>query len=135
MASLLPPPGTAVFRRFTPESLVEIERLKEERKKAAQVDGHEEEESVAPHADLEAGKSLPLIYGDPPPELLNTPLEDLDPFYKAQSTFVVVSKGNTIYRFNAEPACYILSPFSLVRRGAIRILIHSYPLSFQLVSL
>ena len=42
-------------------------------------------------------------------------------------TFVVVTKGNTIYRFNAEPACYILSPFSPVRRGAIKILIHSYP--------
>ncbi len=88
MATLLPPPGTDVFRRFTRESLVEIERLKEEIKKAAQVGGHEEEkeeeELEAPHADLEAGKSLPLIYGDPPPELLNTPLEDLDPFYKAQ---------------------------------------------------
>lgn len=42
-------------------------------------------------------------------------------------TFVVITKGNTIYRFNAEPACYILSPFSPVRRGAIKILIHSYP--------
>uniref|UniRef100_A0AAR2JFY4 Sodium channel protein n=1 Tax=Pygocentrus nattereri TaxID=42514 RepID=A0AAR2JFY4_PYGNA len=42
-------------------------------------------------------------------------------------TFIVISKGNTIYRFNAEPACYILSPFNPVRRGAIKILIHSYP--------
>uniref|UniRef100_UPI0037E93F19 sodium channel protein type 4 subunit alpha A n=1 Tax=Semicossyphus pulcher TaxID=241346 RepID=UPI0037E93F19 len=125
MAPLLPPPGTA-FRRFTQESLAEIERLKEERKKAPEVEGHEDEENAAPHADLEAGKSLPMIYGDPPPELLNTPLEDLDPFYKAQSTFIVITKGNTIFRFNAEPACYILSPFSLVRRGAIKILIHSF---------
>lgn len=37
----------------------------------------------------------------------------------------MITKGNTIFRFNAEPACYILSPFSLVRRGAIKILIHS----------
>lgn len=87
MATLLPPPGTDVFRLFTQQSLAEIERLKEETKKAAGVGGkeEEEEESVGPNADLEAGKSLPLIYGDPPPELLNTPLEDLDPFYKAQS--------------------------------------------------
>ncbi|NXY14967.1 SCN4A protein, partial [Atrichornis clamosus] len=35
-----------------------------------------------PSSDLEAGKNLPLIYGDPPPELIGTPLEDLDPFYK-----------------------------------------------------
>lgn len=91
MATLLPPPGTDVFRRFTQESLVEIERLKEESKKAAEVAGQEDEEPLAPHADLEAGKSLPLIYGDPPPELLNTPLEDLDPFYKAQSVSLSTS--------------------------------------------
>ncbi|NXK13642.1 SCN4A protein, partial [Herpetotheres cachinnans] len=35
-----------------------------------------------PRSDLEAGKNLPLIYGDPPLELIGTPLEDLDPFYK-----------------------------------------------------
>ncbi|NXJ12970.1 SCN4A protein, partial [Odontophorus gujanensis] len=35
-----------------------------------------------PNSDLEAGKNLPLIYGDPPLELIGTPLEDLDPFYK-----------------------------------------------------
>lgn len=87
MATLLPPPGTDVFRLFTQQSLAEIERLKEETKKAAEVGGKEaeDEEPAGPNADLEAGKSLPLIYGDPPPELLNTPLEDLDPFYKAQS--------------------------------------------------
>uniref|UniRef100_A0A3Q0RKW6 Sodium channel protein n=1 Tax=Amphilophus citrinellus TaxID=61819 RepID=A0A3Q0RKW6_AMPCI len=127
MAPLLPPPGTDTFRPFTRESLAKIKRLKEERKKAAEVEADEEEEPATPNADLEAGKNLPLIYGDPPPELLNTPLEDIDPFYETQKTFIVISKGNTIYRFNAEPACYILSPFSLVRRGAIKILIHSYP--------
>ncbi|KAK7919343.1 hypothetical protein WMY93_010627 [Mugilogobius chulae] len=128
MAILLPPPGTELFRPFTQESLEEIKRLEEESKKAAAVEGHEEEDSEGPNPDLEAGKSLPLIFGDPPSELLNTPLEDIDPFYKAQKTFIVVTKGNTIYRFSAEPACYILSPFSRVRRGAIKILIHSYPL-------
>lgn len=84
MATILPPPGTDVFRHFTQKSLAEIDRLTEERKKAAEAGGHKEEEPVTPNADLEAGKCLPLIYGDPPPELLNTPLEDLDPFYKAQ---------------------------------------------------
>uniref|UniRef100_A0A3B3XFN9 Sodium channel protein n=1 Tax=Poecilia mexicana TaxID=48701 RepID=A0A3B3XFN9_9TELE len=102
MANLLPPPGIAVFRPFTQESLAEIKRLAEERKKSAEAEDHDGGEPVGPHPDLEAGKSLPLIYGDPPSELLNTPLEDLDPFYKAQNTFVVISKGNTIYRFNAD---------------------------------
>lgn len=47
-------------------------------------------------------------------------------------TFVVITRGNTIFRFNAEPACYILTPFSVVRRGAIKILIHSYPFTLWL---
>ncbi|KAL7869921.1 hypothetical protein AOLI_G00139090 [Acnodon oligacanthus] len=110
MASLVPPTGREAFRRFTPESLAEIERLIQERKSENQVEGAEPEPQ-APSSDLEAGKNLPMIYGDPPEDLLNTPLEDIDPFYKAQKTFIVISKGNTIYRFNAEPACYILSPY------------------------
>uniref|UniRef100_A0A3B4D6Y8 Sodium channel protein n=1 Tax=Pygocentrus nattereri TaxID=42514 RepID=A0A3B4D6Y8_PYGNA len=126
MASLVPPTGREAFRRFTPESLAEIERLIQERKSEKQVEGAEPEPK-APSGDLEAGKNLPMIYGDAPEDLLNTPLEDIDPFYKTQKTFIVISKGNTIYRFNAEPACYILSPFNPVRRGAIKILIHSYP--------
>ncbi|CAB1341534.1 unnamed protein product, partial [Coregonus sp. 'balchen'] len=72
-----------------------------------------EEDLPKPAVDLEAGKALPFIYGDPPPELFNTPLEELDPFYKSHKTFIVITKGNTIFRFNAEPACYILTPFKL----------------------
>ncbi|KAM8887665.1 sodium channel protein type 4 subunit alpha A [Synchiropus picturatus] len=135
MATMLPPPGTNAFCHFTPESLAAIERLQEERKKAKEVQCNDDEEVSGPHADLEAGKSLPMIYGDPPPEMINTPLEDLDPFYEAQKTFVVISKGNTIYRFNAEPACYILSPFSVVRRGAIKILIHSLFSMFIMITI
>ncbi|XP_051523510.1 sodium channel protein type 4 subunit alpha A-like isoform X2 [Myxocyprinus asiaticus] len=125
MASLLPPTGTNVFRRFTPESLAEIERLIHEKISREEAEG-DDEEPQAPSRDLEAGKSLPMICCDPPKDLLNTPLEDIDPFYKAQKTFIVISKGNTIYRFSAEPALFIISPFSPVRRGAIKILIHSY---------
>ncbi|MCJ8738274.1 hypothetical protein PDJAM_G00033870, partial [Pangasius djambal] len=125
MAKKVPTTGIEVFRRFTPESLAEIERLIEEQKIRKEVEDVEpEKEPTAPSSDLEAGKSLPMIYGDPPGELLNTPLEDIDPFYKAQKTFIIISKGNTIYRFNAEPSCYVISPFNLVRRAAMRILIH-----------
>lgn len=91
MAPLLPPRRTNAFRPFTRELLAEAERLKEERQKA-DVEGHDEEEPTAPNADMEAGKSLPMIFGDPPSELLNTPLEDLDPFYKAQNA---VSRGTS----------------------------------------
>ncbi|XP_030629759.1 sodium channel protein type 4 subunit alpha A [Chanos chanos] len=125
MASLLSPTGSGVFRHFTPESLAEIERRIEEKKSGQEVE-EAEPELVGPSSDLEAGKSLPMIYGDAPADMLNTPLEDIDPFFKAKKTFIVLSKGNTIFRFNAEPACLILSPFNPIRRGAIRILIHKY---------
>ncbi|KAG9267425.1 sodium channel protein type 4 subunit alpha A-like [Astyanax mexicanus] len=133
MANLVPPTGREAFRRFTPESLAKIERLIQEQKEH-EVEGVEPE-PTAPSSDLEAGKTLPMIYGDPPDELLNTPLEDIDPFYSAQKTFIVISKGNTIFRFNAEPACYILSPFNLVRRGAIKILIHSLFSMFIMITI
>ncbi|XP_046888496.1 sodium channel protein type 4 subunit alpha A [Hypomesus transpacificus] len=135
MATLLPPTGSDAFRRFTPDSLAEIERLMEKRKRDAEVKGYVDNGPLAPSKDLEAGKSLPMIYGDAPSEVLNTPLEDLDPFYKTQKTFIVITKGNTIFRFNAEPACHILSPFSLVRRGAIKILIHSLFSMFIMITI
>ncbi|XP_018620019.1 sodium channel protein type 4 subunit alpha B isoform X2 [Scleropages formosus] len=138
MARLLPPTGSDVFRRFTPESLAEIERRMAEEKAEQELKKHvevAEEDLPKPSADLEAGKTLPFIYGDPPPELLNVPLEELDPYYKAQKTFIVITKGNTIYRFNAEPACYILSPFSILRRGAIRVLIHPLFSMFIMVTI
>uniref|UniRef100_A0A8C7M5T3 Sodium channel protein n=1 Tax=Oncorhynchus kisutch TaxID=8019 RepID=A0A8C7M5T3_ONCKI len=111
MVALLPPTGTDVFRHFTLESLVEIDRRMAE------------EDLPKPAVDLETGKILPFIYGDPPCELFNTPLEELDPFYKSHKTFIVITKRNTIFRFNAEPACYILTPFSILRRGSIKMLI------------
>uniref|UniRef100_A0A672ZTB6 Sodium voltage-gated channel alpha subunit 4 n=1 Tax=Sphaeramia orbicularis TaxID=375764 RepID=A0A672ZTB6_9TELE len=133
MAPLLPPVGAEVFRPFTAASLEEIERRHQEeekqqqRRKEKNIEVHPED-LPKPASDLEAGKPLPFIYGDPPPELLNTPLEELDPFYQSQKTFIVLGKGNVLYRFNAEPACFLLSPFSPLRTFAIRILIHSYPL-------
>uniref|UniRef100_A0A674AUE2 Sodium channel protein n=1 Tax=Salmo trutta TaxID=8032 RepID=A0A674AUE2_SALTR len=117
MAPLLPPTGADAFRRFTPESLAEIERLMEEKRIAAEVEGYVDDGPSEPSKDLEAGKSLPMIFGDAPTAMLNTPLEDIDPFYKAKKTFIVITKGNTIFRFNAESACYILSPFNHLRRG------------------
>lgn len=85
MAKMVPITGINAFRRFTPESLAEIERLINEQKIRKEVEGAAPETApTAPSRDLEAEKILPMIYGDPPGELLNTPLEDIDPFYKAQ---------------------------------------------------
>nr|XP_046249004.1 sodium channel protein type 4 subunit alpha B-like [Scatophagus argus] len=129
MASLLPPVGTDVFRRFTQASLTEIQRRHEaeekERENRKWNKEVEEKDRFKPASDLEAGKPLPFFYGDPPPELLNTPLEELDPYYQSQKTFIVLSKGNIIHRFNAEPACYLLRPSNPLRTVAIKILSHS----------
>lgn len=89
-APLLAPPGPDSFRKFTPESLVVLEqRIQEEKnKKPPKQDSSyrddDDENKPKPNSDLEAGKSLPFIYGDIPDGMVATPLEDLDPFYLNQ---------------------------------------------------
>ncbi|KAM6114971.1 sodium channel protein type 4 subunit alpha [Phoenicopterus ruber ruber] len=128
MAGLPHIPGPENLRPFTPASLAAIEQRIAEAEalkvKQKQMELPEEEE-LKPSSNLEAGKNLPLIYGDPPLELIGTPLEDLDPFYKDKKTFIVLNKGKSIFRFSATPALYLLGPFHPVRRGAIKVLIHS----------
>uniref|UniRef100_A0A8C3CPE4 Sodium channel protein n=1 Tax=Cairina moschata TaxID=8855 RepID=A0A8C3CPE4_CAIMO len=123
MAGLPHIPGPENLRPFTPESLAAIEQCIAEAEalkiKRQQVELPEEEE-LKPSSDLEAGKNLPLIYGDPPVEL--QPLEDLDPFYKDKKTFIVLNKGKSIFRFSATPALYLLGPFHPIRRGAIKVM-------------
>ncbi len=83
-----------IFRLFTKESLVRIERRiadekAAEEERAALAAEHEneekkEEEKQRPDADLEQGKPLPATYlkkFDFPPELYGKPIEDLDPYY------------------------------------------------------
>uniref|UniRef100_A0A8C5GXU1 Sodium channel protein n=1 Tax=Gouania willdenowi TaxID=441366 RepID=A0A8C5GXU1_GOUWI len=134
-APILATPGPHSFKKFTPESLANIEkRINEEKNKkppkprsdSSHRDTSDENEPK-PNRDLEAGKSLPFIYGDVPDGMAATPLEDLDPFYVNKKTFIVINKGKTIFRFSATPSLYIISPFNLFRRIAIKILIHSYP--------
>lgn len=88
-APLIAPPGPHSFKKFTPESLANIEkRIQEEKNKkppkprsdSSHRDTSDENEQK-PNSDLEAGKSLPFIYGDIPKGMVATPLEDLDPFY------------------------------------------------------
>nr|XP_046263562.1 sodium channel protein type 4 subunit alpha B-like [Scatophagus argus] len=129
MAAMLLPTGPDGLRRFTRESLAALEqRIAEEQAKNAKVchDAHRNTEPSKPRPDLEAGKQLPRIYGDIPPELIGLPLEDIDPFYyKNQRTFIVLNKGKAIFRFSATSALYIFSPFHFIRSIAIKILVHS----------
>ncbi|XP_070585018.1 sodium channel protein type 5 subunit alpha-like isoform X2 [Erythrolamprus reginae] len=129
MADFLLPLGTNNFHRFTPESLSEIEKriaakiAKDTKQEYREQSG--EEEKLRAQFDLQACKKLPDIYGSPPSELIGDPLEDIDPFYRDHKTFIVLNKGKTIFRFSATPALYILTPFHLIRRIAIKILVHS----------
>ncbi|KAA0713035.1 Sodium channel protein type 8 subunit alpha [Triplophysa tibetana] len=88
-AQLLAPPGPDSFKRFTPESLANIEkRIAEEKKKKpvkprsdSSHRDDDDDNKPKPSSDLEAGKSVPFIYGDVPSSMLAVPLEDLDPYY------------------------------------------------------
>ncbi|XP_073097701.1 sodium channel protein type 9 subunit alpha isoform X4 [Manis javanica] len=125
--ALLPPPRPQSFVFFTKQSLALIEqRIAEGKTKEPREEKKdEEEERPKPSGDLEAGKQLPFIYGDIPPHMVSEPLEDLDPYYADKKTFIVLNKGKAIFRFNATPALYVLSPFSPLRRISIKILVHS----------
>lgn len=84
MAQLLVPPGPDSYRLFTRESLLAIERrIAEEnaKKPKGEKRKRKDENELKPKTGLEAGKSLPLIYGDIPKGMVMTPLEDLDPYY------------------------------------------------------
>lgn len=77
------PLGPESLRPFTRESQAAIERrvMEEEARQQRNKQMEIEEPEQKPCSDLEAGKSLPLIYGDPPPEVIGIPLEELDPYY------------------------------------------------------
>ena len=70
------------------------------------------------------GNDLPRRYGEFPQEFASTPICDIDPYYLDKKTFIVISKGGTIFRFSAEKALYLLSPFHPIRRIAIHVLTH-----------
>uniref|UniRef100_A0A8C1J4E5 Sodium channel protein n=1 Tax=Cyprinus carpio TaxID=7962 RepID=A0A8C1J4E5_CYPCA len=118
-APLVAPPGPDSFKYFTRESLCEIEkRIAEEKAKPppkpdSSYRDDDDENKPKHNTDLEAGKSLPFIYGDIPPGMVATPLEDLDPYYMNKKTFIVLNRGKTIFRFSATPSLYMISPFNL----------------------
>ncbi|XP_069717266.1 sodium channel protein type 1 subunit alpha [Phaenicophaeus curvirostris] len=125
---VLVPPGPDSFQFFTRESLAAIEqRIAAEKAKNPKQDrkDNDDENGPKPNSDLEAGKTLPFIYGDIPPGMVSEPLEDMDPYYINKKTFIVLNKGKAIFRFSATSALYILTPFNPLRKIAIKILVHS----------
>ncbi|XP_049654393.1 sodium channel protein type 5 subunit alpha-like [Accipiter gentilis] len=119
-------PGTNNFRKFTYESLAAIEkRIAAKRNCQRNTIDQKPKEKPRPQLDLKAFQKLPALYGNPPPELIGEPLEDLDPYYKDRKIFIVLNKQKIIFRFTATRALWILSPFHPIRRTAIKILVHS----------
>ncbi|NWV25633.1 SCN5A protein, partial [Origma solitaria] len=115
--------GTNNFRKFTQESLAAIKKRIDAKKKSRRntID-QKPEEKPRPQLDLKAFQKLPALYGNPPPDLIGEPLEDIDPYYKDHKIFIVLNKQKTIYRFTATRALWIFSPFHPIRRRAIKIL-------------
>ncbi|KAK7945104.1 hypothetical protein WMY93_000832 [Mugilogobius chulae] len=110
MAAILLPTGHDALRRFTRESLAAMEqRISQEQAKKTKLCGEAQKntEPPKPRADLEAGKQLPRIYGDIPPNLVGVPLEDIDPYYKNKRTFIVLNKGKAIFRFMKTEAGHV----------------------------
>ncbi|CAM2100403.1 unnamed protein product [Caretta caretta] len=100
------------------------QRIAAEKAKCSKQDRKDDDENgPKPNSDLEAGKSLPFIYGDIPPGMVSEPLEDLDPYYINKKTFIVLNRGKAIFRFSATSALYILTPFNPLRKIAIKILV------------
>lgn len=127
VASLLPPVGTEVFRCLTAASLWELQQHEAARTTRGKREENKEEagkDQSKPAWDLEAGMTLPFFYGDPPPGRHRTPLEELDPHFKSQETFIVLGSGNIIHRFNTHPAFGHLSAANPLRKAAIWILSH-----------
>uniref|UniRef100_A0A803YGP1 Sodium channel protein n=1 Tax=Meleagris gallopavo TaxID=9103 RepID=A0A803YGP1_MELGA len=109
--ALLVPPGPESFRYFTRDSLAAIEKRSAEEKAKKPKQEHtddDDENGPKPNSDLEAGKTLPFIYGDIPPGMVSEPLEDLDPYYINKKTFIVLNKGKAIFRFSATSAFMLI---------------------------
>uniref|UniRef100_A0A8C1TUM3 Sodium channel protein n=1 Tax=Cyprinus carpio TaxID=7962 RepID=A0A8C1TUM3_CYPCA len=112
-APLVAPPGPDSFKYFTRESLCEIEkRIAEEKAKPppkpdSSYRDDDDENKPKHNTDLEAGKSLPFIYGDIPPGMVATPLEDLDPYYMNKK--VSVKKAFFLFLFSMFIMCTILT--------------------------
>ncbi|KTF75364.1 hypothetical protein cypCar_00045255 [Cyprinus carpio] len=124
-AQLLAPPGPDSFKRFTPESLANIEkRIAEEKKKKpvkprsdSSHRDDDDDNKPKPNTDLEAGKSVPFIYGDVPSNMLAVPLEDLDPFYMNKKHLGERRKERVVERYTFTGIYTFESLTKIVARG------------------
>ena len=55
-----------------------------------------DESDKNPNPKLSQGSNIPRRYGTFPIHLANTPIVDIDPFFKDKRTFIVVSNSNRL---------------------------------------
>lgn len=107
-------PGTNNFRKFTHESLAAIEkRIAAKKNCRRNTIDQKPEEKPRPQLDLKAFQKLPALYGNPPPELIGEPLEDLDPYYKDRKVRANQDACLLIYCVAKQCLCeqFCLHPF------------------------
>lgn len=124
MAQLLVPPGPDSFRPFSRESLSAIEkRIAEEnaKKPKGEKKKRNDDEERKPSRDLEAGKSLPLLYGDVPRGLVSTPVEDLDPYYSNQKVGLVYFNKPGVSSLENDDFSVLLLDFHSIKQRKVHL--------------
>lgn len=126
------------FRKFTRETLHQIGKRRQHQAKRRsrllsnvnQAAGGPEANSRAnshlkPDPALASGQQLPhAVMRQIPGELIGKPIEDIDPYYANQETFVIISKSKELTRFSANKALYLFGAFHPVRRVVLCILVN-----------
>ena len=75
-----------------------------------------EESDKNPNPKLSQGSKIPRRYGTFPIHLANTPIVDMDPFFKDKRTYIVVSNSNRL----VCPKCYTgCIPERVCERGTV----------------
>ena len=89
-----------------------------ERQKDRKIDRQRDRQRYFSHNIFTSGNDLPRRYGEFPLEFASTPICDIDPYYAHKKTFIVISKGNTIYRY--EISVYLYSTLFLIGDRQLR---------------
>ena len=64
-----------------------------------------DESDKNPNPKLSQGSNIPRRYGTFPIHLANTPIVDIDPFFKDKRTFIVVSNSNRLVCPKSDAIC------------------------------
>ncbi|XP_055311841.1 sodium channel protein para-like [Sitodiplosis mosellana] len=66
-------------------------------------------------------------------DLIGSPLEDIDPFYKDKQTFIVVNRSKTLFRFPSVKSLWLFRPNIVIRQKACGILTDPFWAAFMIL--